>query len=126
MPRRNGTDREARGLDRLAGSQLDDVPHVPGGPAGGTQAAWHDDGRATRQPLQRGEVEVLRMPVGDRDDIGLQLAGVGERAVPLERPEPRAKERIGEDADATKLDQRRGVADVSNGDRRRGLCLRPF
>jgi hypothetical protein len=115
VARRDSVDREARHDDGLARADLNDLR--AGAPARKPKPPRGHDHRPPGQPLDRRRIEVVRVAVRDQDDVRLQLGGVGERAVPLEWPEPRAEERVRQDADAVDLDEGRRVADESNGDR---------
>ena len=102
-------------------------PHAAVGSLGGcSQAMGHDDQRIAPKLPQRSRVEVVRMGMGDEDDVErADGGGVRGGAVPAQRPEPVAQERIGEATEAVGLDQDGRVADVGETDRALALRHRP-
>ena len=126
MARRNGFDPQTLDLDGFACPDLDHLPR-PHARAPRAKPTRHDQDRTPGQAFEGRLVEVVSVAVRDDDHIGLEVGGIGEGTVSLERPEPRPKERVREDANSTKVDERRRVADESNRDRsrRRWFRVRP-
>ena len=84
------------------------------------ETARHDDQRMPRDGREGGRIEMIRMPVGDDDDVdAFEVAGVGERTMALERAEARPEERVGQHPDAGHLQQHGGVAEEPHVQRRR-------
>ena len=101
---------------------LDDLGDIatrrlPDGPA---ETARRDDQRMPRDGREGCQIEMVRMPVRDDDDVdAFEVAGVGERTMALERAEARPEERVGQDPDAGHLQQHGGVAEEPHVQRRR-------
>ena len=102
-------------LQALAGHGLDDLVARPA--AHQVRAdGRRDHGHAGGEPAQRGQVEVVVVGVGDQHR-GEAVAGRrrGRRRDAADVADPRAQQRVGEQARAVDLDPRGGVADVGDG-----------
>src|SRR2546423_2857149 len=106
-------DRDPADVDPLTGPHLDDLtsglPHEP------SESFWHDDLRPAADAPKRRQVQVIVMAVRDEDDIDVDVFeevrhGV---AVPVEQAEPILEQRVGENADAIRLDEDGRVPEVA-------------
>jgi hypothetical protein len=68
---------------------------------------------------------MVGVAVRDEDDVRRERGRVGDRAVPLQRPERGSEERVGQDPDAVQADERGRVADESNRDLVRANAAAP-
>ena len=119
MACRHGRDPDTARFETFAGRDLQDLA-VDGLACRVAQAAGHHDGRRPVQRRQRRAVEVVGVAMRDHHEVQLtQLARIGQGTVPLQRPEPIAQERIGQDAPLGALEQDCRVPDVADLERRR-------
>ena len=119
MACRNSRDPDTTDLEAFAHGDLQDLAthRLAGRDA---QSARHHDRRGAIQGGQRRPVEMVRVAVRDDDEIHVaELARIGQGTVPLQRPEPIAQERIGQDTPLYALEQDRRMPDVADLQRRR-------
>ena len=80
--------------------------------------------RGTVETAERRDVEVIVMQVRDEDGVEIPRH-LRRRAVATEMRDPGAKNRVGEEAHATKLYEHGGVADVRDASRRYAVAPVP-
>jgi hypothetical protein len=117
MVRAHSPHLRARNLGGLAPLELFDVEPRPAQDRPG--AARRDHTRAPAEETERGDVEVIVMQVGDQDRVDV-ARDLGDRPVTDQIRDAPAKDRIGEQAGTTELEQQGGVADVRDPVRRYG------
>jgi hypothetical protein len=106
-------DRDPADVDPFTGPHLDDL--ASGFPHELSESFWHDDLRPAADAAKRRQVQVIVMAVRDEDDIDVDVFeevrhGV---AVPVEQAEPILEQRVGENADAIRLDEDGRVPEVA-------------
>ena len=110
----NDADREGTDRERLADLDLEDDLEPPLAEQA-SETARDDNGELRAEPLERREVEVVVVRVGDEDGIETAKRFRVHRDDTAQMDDPIAEERIGDQPDTVEVDDDRRVADVLDG-----------
>ena len=108
---RDDANLERADRERLAHLDLEDALEVPLAKQTAESAGQHDR-ELLPEPLERRQVEMVVVRMGDehRIDAAQRPGGDGRRAPEMRDAVP--QQRVGEEANAVEIDEDRGVADV--------------
>jgi diadenosine tetraphosphatase ApaH/serine/threonine PP2A family protein phosphatase len=65
---------------------------------------WHDDSEVAVQPIERSEVEMVVVRVGNEDRVEISQRLCGDDPLPPEMPDARSQNRVGDDPRALEVD----------------------